>query len=396
MYRPATSVGGESEHSSDAREWATSASNNARRRAQNRVAQRNHSTYCSLSSPTCTWLLIPSTTGEKTKRRIEDLEAQLSLQTSQMSSSAMARSQSQQNEQPASKSPTSVNFQCALPELDAWMMNSSSTSGSSQSQQSEAVSPKTGSPVEFVDRNMFELPMFQQPQHPQQMEGMDTSSWADFASYLAPSSFDLGQTCQPNHTQVPQTMAPESMMFPGFDLQFSPYPADPFSDISLAPMMPQQIPDMQQSESCDTSVLSPHDRQEHILTSARAAGYSNFDAAVVDYYTGNYEEGSAVHQAQKASRSTRLRGVLGSLSRSAQRWPTSDTQGYHSEVRRAAEMLCMTDMAGLADNAKADQDGTKGSGKSGCGGERESDFPMAFQDKVSQAIQSLCTAGNMH
>ena len=59
-------------------------------------------------------------------------------------------------------------------------------------------------------------------------------------------------------------------------------------------------------------------------------------------------------------------------------------------------MLCMTDMAGLADNAKADQDGTKGSGKSGCGGERESDFPMAFQDKVSQAIQSLCTAGNMH
>lgn len=235
------------------------------------------------------------------------------------------------------------------------------------------------------------------------MEGIDTTNWVDFASLLTPPASDISQPCPPaqsNPAAFPQTMAPDPMIFPALDMHFPLYSADPIPgpEIPVAQMVPQQVaevPSRSGSNASDPTVLTPHDRQEHILSSARAAGYSSFDAAVVDYYTGYYDEGSSVHEAQKASRSTRLRGVLGSLSRSAQRWPSSDVQGYHNEVRRAAEMLCMTDMAKLADTgapdhcSKSSPMSRKDSGVSGCSDGSEKGLHAAFQDKVSPLLRKV-------
>ena len=245
--------------------------------------------------------------------------------------------------------------------------------------------------MEFIDRGLPEISMCKQAHQPNVAESTNLFDVADFGSFITPSAAIANQPsvlAQPNDTQFPSEMACEATMYHGLDFQNPFYPTDAFPAPSATPSTHQRVTGVMPSVPCDTSVLKPQDRQEHILLSTHAAGYSNFDAAVVDYYTGRFDEGSAVDQAQSASRSTRLQGVLSCLSRDDEVQRTSDAPDSHVEIRRAAETLYMTDMAELVDNSKSSLNAIKRSGNlsSGntLGNEGGKELPTVLQHQVSQ------------
>jgi hypothetical protein len=227
--------------------------------------------------------------------------------------------------------------------------------------------------------------MYQQPLHPRSTESTNSFNLEDCGSYFTSPAAITSQpvpAAQSNHAQLSQEMVTDTMMYQGLECQYPYYPVEPLSKPPGAPALLQQVPEYLPSRRRNTSVLTPQDKQEHALLGARAAGHNNFDTTVVDYHTECFDGGSAVNQAQKTSRGTRLRGVLGCLSHN-----TSDVQDSHVEIRRAAELLCMTDMAGLVDNSKFEQSGTKSSGKLlGSEGERARELPTVFQHQVSKLL----------
>lgn len=76
-----------------------------------------------------------------------------------------------------------------------------------------------------------------------------------------------------------------------------------------------------------------------IIAKVQQAGFSNFDSAVLAYYTEQFEKGTPIHNTQKMSRSRGLPSVLKTLRDSANNWSQWEARGYKDEVIRSAETI---------------------------------------------------------
>lgn len=126
------------------------------------------------------------------------------------------------------------------------------------------------------------------------------------------------------------TPAPSQMSFPSSAPNTTSRKADENSQASISG----------QEQSFVPSANAPQEqRLEYVVECSSAAGFDSFDSAVVKYYTGSFDIGSELANAQRRSRKRNLRSFIGQLYESSQDWSEWEAQGYREEILLSAESI---------------------------------------------------------
>lgn len=88
-------------------------------------------------------------------------------------------------------------------------------------------------------------------------------------------------------------------------------------------------------------------RLEYVLDCIQSAGFPNFDDVATRYYTERLDINSAADTEQKISRSRRLRDFLASLRQSSKRWTRWESRGYEREIIESAEEMYAAELEKL-------------------------------------------------
>ncbi|KAI0436995.1 hypothetical protein F4803DRAFT_177705 [Xylaria telfairii] len=89
--------------------------------------------------------------------------------------------------------------------------------------------------------------------------------------------------------------------------------------------------------STQTSV---EDQFEYVLSCAQRAGFDSFDTMALHYYTRNFNPASAIALEQHLSRNRRLPELLAELRKQSSNWSEWQRRGYQGETLKAAEEIC--------------------------------------------------------
>ncbi|OGE54884.1 hypothetical protein PENARI_c005G04547 [Penicillium arizonense] len=81
-----------------------------------------------------------------------------------------------------------------------------------------------------------------------------------------------------------------------------------------------------------------------VLDAMRNAGFQDFDAMVVAYYTAQFERSSFPALLQCASRSRRLKPMLQELQDSSRQWPRWESRGLNESISAGTALLCVEEM----------------------------------------------------
>ncbi|KAL2017254.1 hypothetical protein VTK56DRAFT_2366 [Thermocarpiscus australiensis] len=89
-----------------------------------------------------------------------------------------------------------------------------------------------------------------------------------------------------------------------------------------------------------------------VLEAMQTAGFPDFEAMALAYYTAQFERDSFPAMAQCASRSRRLKAMLRGLHKSSGEWPRWESRGLHESISEASASLCVEEMERLNDKIK--------------------------------------------
>ncbi|KAH8131309.1 hypothetical protein LI328DRAFT_161154 [Trichoderma asperelloides] len=84
-----------------------------------------------------------------------------------------------------------------------------------------------------------------------------------------------------------------------------------------------------------------------VLEAMSTAGFHDFDAMALAYYTARFEVGSFPAMAQCASRSRRMKTMLQELQENSSQWPRWESRGLHESVSQATVSLCLEEIERL-------------------------------------------------
>lgn len=109
-------------------------------------------------------------------------------------------------------------------------------------------------------------------------------------------------------------------------------------DLSLATQAdapPESLSTKGRARTSTTPAAENTRRFGIVLEAVSTAGFNDFDAMVLAYYTARFEVGSFPAMAQCASRSRRMKTMLQELQEHSSQWPRWESRGLHESVSQA-------------------------------------------------------------
>ncbi|KAI8944362.1 hypothetical protein F4801DRAFT_223458 [Xylaria longipes] len=85
---------------------------------------------------------------------------------------------------------------------------------------------------------------------------------------------------------------------------------------------------------------SMEEQLEYVLSCAQRVGFDSFDTMALHYYTRNFNPASAIALEQHLSRSRRLPELLAELRKQSTNWSAWQRRGYQDETLKTAEEIC--------------------------------------------------------
>ncbi|GAP88119.2 putative transcriptional regulator [Rosellinia necatrix] len=86
--------------------------------------------------------------------------------------------------------------------------------------------------------------------------------------------------------------------------------------------------------------MTLEERFEYVLGHAQRAGFDSFDSMALHYYARNFHPNSALSLEQRLSRTRRVPELLAELRKQSETWGTWQRRGYQDEIVKAAEEIC--------------------------------------------------------
>ncbi|TRX89650.1 hypothetical protein FHL15_009400 [Xylaria flabelliformis] len=180
----------------------------------------------------------------------------------------------------------------------------------------------------------------------------------------ASSSVSCSHTCQPEHLQNSLAFSPgvegrlrypiDSQANNAFELRSPTHPTPvaaakhPANNMAQTNFYQDGIvsPPLTAASTHWPETISPspqasvEEQLEYVLNCAQRVGFDSFDTMALHYYTRNFNPTSTVALEQHLSRNQRLPELLAELRKQSSNWSEWQRCGYQGEALKAAEEIC--------------------------------------------------------